>query len=93
MIIRSTHTFGAGEAKTSIEAKWVAEHENPNRDIGTGGEAVDQPTDSVDRTRCTTAREARAKGSLGEYLEQAEDPDELTGFQSVEANPSRDQTY
>jgi len=92
MIIRSTHAFGPGSAKTSIEAKWVAEHENPNKDIGSGGEVVEEATSAVDRTRCTSVREKRAAGSLGEYLEALEEQEETEGFQpaAVDENPAAD---
>ncbi|MDB4307269.1 hypothetical protein N9915_00580 [Akkermansiaceae bacterium] len=74
MIIRSTHRFGPGEATTTIQAKWVAEHEGRNQEVNAAGDAVDAEDggSTLDRGRCNEAQNLRALGSLGDYIDSPE---------------------
>lgn len=62
MIIRSTHTFGPGQADTSITARWVQEIEKPD---GTGGTAgtVEVDKDETRPTKCTTGASSTREAS------------------------------
>ena len=74
MIIRSTHRFGPGEATTTIQAKWVAEHEGRNQEVNAAGDAVDTEDggSTLDRGRCHEARNLRRAGSLGNFIDTPE---------------------
>jgi hypothetical protein len=66
MIIRSSHTFGPGQADTSITARWVQEIEKPDDEESKGGTA-DVDKDGSRPAKCTTgansSREANADAS------------------------------
>jgi len=86
MIIRSTHRFGPGEATTTIQAKWVAEHEGRNQEVNAAGDAVDTEDggSTLDRGRCHEAQNLRALGSLGDYIDS---PEEEEAAREAQLNP------
>jgi hypothetical protein len=85
MIIRSTHRFGPGEAGTTIQAKWVAEHEGGSQEVDAGGEAVDTEDSgpNLDSTRCRETQNLRALGSLGDFIDE---PDAEENLEHPEIN-------
>jgi len=86
MIIRSTHRFGPGEATTTIQAKWVAEHEGRSQEVNAAGDAVDTEDggSTLDRGRCHEAQNLRALGSLGDYIDS---PEEEEAAREAQLNP------
>ena len=86
MIIRSTHRFGPGEATTTIQAKWVAEHTGRNQEVSATGDAVDTEDggSTLDRGRCHEAQNLRRAGSLGNFIDT---PDQAEAAREAELNP------
>jgi len=86
MIIRSTHRFGPGEAATTIQAKWVAEHTGRNQQVNAAGETVSEQDggSTLDRGRCHEAQNLRRAGSLGNFIDT---PEEEEAARDAQLNP------
>jgi len=86
MIIRSTHRFGPGEAATTIQAKWVAEHTGRNQEVNAAGETVSEQDggSTLDRGRCHEAQNLRRAGSLGNFIDT---PEEEEAARDAQLNP------